>query len=104
LSVPTEYHEPKGLFVLEALAAGVPVVQPQHGAFPEMLTATGGGLLVRPGDAEHLAQTLGELLSDAARRRQLGQAGRSAVHENFNAVTTARATLDVYRSFIGRPE
>ncbi len=51
LSVPTEYHEPKGIFVLEAWAAGLPVVQPAHGAFPEMLTATGGGLLVKPNDA-----------------------------------------------------
>src|SRR5262249_28088359 len=46
LSVPTTYREPKGLYVLEALANGVPVVQPRRGSFPELLEATGGGLLV----------------------------------------------------------
>src|SRR6185503_20548890 len=50
LAVPTTYKEPKGLFVLEAMAAGIPVVQPDHGAFPEVLAATGGGLLHRPED------------------------------------------------------
>ena len=45
-SVPTVYVEPKGLFLLEAMACGVPVVQPRHGAFPEMLAQTSGGLLV----------------------------------------------------------
>src|SRR5262249_9553575 len=45
LAVPTTYQEPKGLFVLEALAAGVPVIQPDHGAFPEVLAETEGGLL-----------------------------------------------------------
>ena len=49
LSVPTIYNEPKGLFVLEAFANGVPVVQPRHGAFPELTEATEGGRVVEPG-------------------------------------------------------
>ena len=53
LSVPTPYNEPKGLFVIEALANGVPVVQPEHGAFPEIINATGGGLLVAANDPRH---------------------------------------------------
>ena len=48
LSVPTRHPDPKGLFVLEALAAGVPVVQPDHGAFPELLTATGAASCLPP--------------------------------------------------------
>src|SRR5260370_9128429 len=44
LSVPATYDEPKGIFLLEAMASGVPVVQPRRGAFPEMLRRTGGGL------------------------------------------------------------
>ena len=55
LAVPTVYREPKGLFALEAMANGVPVVVPRHGSFPEMLEETGGGLLVEPGSAEALA-------------------------------------------------
>jgi glycosyltransferase involved in cell wall biosynthesis len=62
LSVPTTYEEPKGLFVLEALAAGVPVVAPEHGAFPEMIAELGGGVLHRPGDAGNVAERLTETL------------------------------------------
>ena len=71
--MPTVYREPKGLYVLEALANGIPVVQPRHGAFPEMLEATGGGLLVEPGDPEDLARALEELMKDPAGRMQLAQ-------------------------------
>ena len=100
LSVPTVYHDPKGLFALEALAAGVPVVLPEHGAFTELVTATAGGQLVRPGDAEHLADTLFELLLDRGRCRDLGRTGRDIVHAKFNAQSAARATLDVYQQFL----
>jgi glycosyltransferase involved in cell wall biosynthesis len=72
LTVPTVYHEPKGLYVLEALANGVPVVQPRHGSFPELIEATGGGVLVEPGDANDLAAKLHDLLNDRSRLRELG--------------------------------
>ena len=64
LSVPTVYREPKGLYVLEAWANGVPVVQPRHGAFPELIEATGGGLLVAPDDTAALADGLRRMLED----------------------------------------
>ena len=48
LSVPATYEEPKGIFLLEAMASGVPVVQPRRGAFPEIIESTGGGLIVEP--------------------------------------------------------
>ncbi|MEX0711627.1 MAG: glycosyltransferase family 4 protein [Pirellulales bacterium] len=99
LSVPTVYREPKGIFVLEALASGVPVVQPAHGAFPELLAATGGGRLVRPGDPAHLAESLHELLTDDARRAELALRGRQRVHADFGAEKMALATLEVYRKF-----
>lgn len=95
LSVPTEYHEPKGLYVLEALANGVPVVQPRHGAFPELLEATGGGLLVEPGDPHALAGALEELLLDPARRFELATRGRDSVRTKFDLRTMAEATLRV---------
>jgi glycosyltransferase involved in cell wall biosynthesis len=93
LSVPTTYRDPKGLFVLEALAAGVPVVQPEHGAFPELLHGTGGGVLFPPGDPVALARALGDLLTDNARRKTFGEQGRAAVHASFNAPAMARHTL-----------
>jgi glycosyltransferase involved in cell wall biosynthesis len=95
LSVPTVYREPKGIYILEALANGVPVVQPRHGAFPEMLEATGGGLLVEPGNPEDLARALEELLKDPGGRAQLGRGGRAAVHAHYDDATMARRTLAI---------
>jgi glycosyltransferase involved in cell wall biosynthesis len=96
LSVPTVYREPKGLYVLEAWANGVPVVQPAHGSFPELIEATGGGLLVPPNDAPAMAAALRQLAERPAECRRLGQLGHAAVHERFDAATMARATVQVY--------
>lgn len=102
LSVPTTYHEPKGLYVLEALANGVPVVQPRHGSFPELVEQTGGGLLVDPGNAEALAQAWLELKNDRRRASELGERGRAAVWERFTAARMAEETLKVYQSQLQR--
>jgi glycosyltransferase involved in cell wall biosynthesis len=83
-SVPATYGEAFGMYVLEALAAGVPVVQPRHGAFPEVLAATVGGLLCEPNQPAALAAALDELLGDPKRARQLGATGRQAVQERFS--------------------
>jgi len=99
LSVPTVYREPKGLFVLEALAAAVPVVQPSHGSFPEMLDELGGGLLHRPEDPQHLADRLHELLSDRGKLVAFGRDGHQAVNEQRSAAAMARRTADVLQSF-----
>ncbi|HWE96569.1 MAG TPA: glycosyltransferase family 4 protein [Tepidisphaeraceae bacterium] len=95
-TVPTAYPEAKGVYVLEALARGVPVVQPAHGSFPELLDQTGGGILVPPGDAKALAHALADLLRDPNRRRQLGEAGRSATHSLFTEDQMARNMLKVF--------
>lgn len=96
-SVPTRYVEPKGLYLLEALACGVPAVQPRHGSFPELIEATGGGLLVEPGQPEALAEGLATLLKDADRRRALGANGHRAMRERFTAERMAKETLAVLR-------
>lgn len=96
LSVPTEYHEPKGLYVLEALANGVPVVQPRHGAFPELIAATSGGLLANPLDAVDLAARLEELLLNPRLRFELAQSGRTQVRSRFDPDTMADATMRVF--------
>lgn len=100
LSVPTTYREPKGLFVLEALAHGVPVVQPRHGAFPEVLGATGGGLLVEPDSAEDLARGLAHLIADPELRADLGRRGREAVHQRFTDTVEAENAFAVYRHVV----
>lgn len=100
LSVPTTYAEPKGLFVLESLAAGVPVVQPEHGAFPELLGDVGGGCLVIPNDPISLANQLHRLLCDPDQRRLLAAAGHAAVHARFSAPAMAERTWSVIQRLL----
>jgi glycosyltransferase involved in cell wall biosynthesis len=100
LSVPTSYREPKGLYVLEALANGVPVVQPRHGSFPELIEATGGGLLVNPEDPEDLARSLRQLLENLAHREELGRKGKEAVQQRFHAARMAQETVAVYQNHL----
>ena len=100
-SVPTVYRDPKGLFLLEAWAAAVPVVQPRHGAFPEMLAAVGGGRLVRPNDPAHLATTLHDLLSDPSAAAELGRQARDVVRRQFGARAMAEATREVFEHYVG---
>lgn len=102
LSVPAVYEEPKGLYVLEALAAGVPVVQPRHGAFPELIQATRAGLLVEPGSPAALADGLRRLADDPAVARELGRRGREAVVAHHGAAEMAEKTLAVYRGLVDR--
>ena len=102
LSVPTTYKESKGLFILEALANGVPVVQPRHGAFPELIAATGGGILVDAASPDAIAEGLSQLMSNRDYREQLGQQGKEAVHREFSDDVMAEATLAVYQRYINR--
>lgn len=100
LSVPTAFQEPKGLYALEAMAAGIPVVLPSHGAFPELLEASGGGLLFEPGNVAELAQSFAELLDDDERRLVLGGSGQQFVHRHRNATVMAKSTSKIIREFL----
>lgn len=93
--VPALYGEAFGLYVIEALAAGVPVVQPRHAAFPELIDATGGGLIAEP-HAESLAENIGELLADSKRAKEHGETGRKVVFEKFSVEKMARDTANVF--------
>lgn len=95
-SVPATYAESKGFYLLEALATGVPVVQPRRGAFPELVVATGGGLLCEPDDAGSLADGLARLMDDEPLRAQRGAAGRAAVLQHFSIRQTAAAAWALY--------
>ena len=99
-SVPANYGEAFGLYLIEAMAAGVPVVQPRTAAFPEIIEATGGGTLCEPGDAKSLADALESLLLHPEHARSLGDAGRKAVLKSFNAGVMARQTLRVFERAI----
>ena len=101
-SVPALYGEAFGLYVIEALAAGVPAVQPRHGAFPELIEATGGGLLYEPENARALADSIAQLFSDPQRARALGEFGQKAVFERFNVERMAKKTADLFAASIGK--
>ena len=104
LSVPTTYKEPKGLSILEALANGVPVVQPRHGTFPELLLSTGGGILVEPNSSKAIAEGIEKLMLDAELRKQLGQKGKSGVQRLFSDELMAEATVEVYQKYLARSD
>jgi len=104
LSVPTRRGEAFGLFVLEALACGVPVVLPAHGAFPELVEATGGGLLCEPNDPADLAAKIETLLADPARAAALGRSGRDAVLEKYTAERMADEVERLCERLLSRPE
>ncbi len=97
LSVPATYDEPKGVFLLEAMASGVPVVQPRRGAFTEMVEKTGGGLLVPPDDVAALADGLQTLWQDRSRAAALGERGFVGVREHYSIARSADRILEVYR-------
>lgn len=89
LSVPANYGESFGLYVLEANLAGVPVVQPNTAAFPEVLNLTGGGVLCEPDNPVSLADALADLLADEPRRAELGASGREAVRTQLTSTQMA---------------
>jgi len=100
--LPTVYRESKGLPVYEAWAAGLPVVLPDHGVFPEMIAACGGGRLHAPGDAASLAQCVARLIAEPATAAQLGHRGRDAVWREHSDTAMARRWIGLYEELIRR--
>jgi glycosyltransferase involved in cell wall biosynthesis len=101
MSVPATYDEPKGVSVLEAMAVGLPLVQPRRGAFTEMIEKTGGGLLVPPDDPDALAGGLHDLWADRELNERLGQCGFLGVREHYDIVRSTDRLLEVYSEITG---
>jgi len=98
LSVPGAYEDPKGLFLLEAMASGVPVVEPRRGAAPEIVETSAGGLLVAPNDPDALADGLLALLTNPERRRLLGDRGYDGVRAHYSSMVMRDRAIEVFRS------
>ena len=102
-SVPATCGEAFGLYVIEAQACGVPVAQPRHGAFPELLEATQGGVLCEPDDPASLAAALEDLLLHRERREQLGETGGRRARAAFSAARMAQEFEEILLGAIARP-
>jgi glycosyltransferase involved in cell wall biosynthesis len=102
LSVPATYDEPKGMFLLEAMASAVPVVQPRRGAFIEIVEKTGGGVLVAPDNTVSLTEGLYALFADRARARWLGERGAEGVRGHYAIARSADSLLEVYADVLRR--
>jgi glycosyltransferase involved in cell wall biosynthesis len=102
-SAPVRYNEAFGLYIAEAMAAGVPVVQPRSSSFPELVALSGGGLLYEPGNLHAQAEAIEGLLLNREKAEALGQAGRKAAMTHFNVDTMARAMAAVYAEVICSP-
>jgi glycosyltransferase involved in cell wall biosynthesis len=100
LSVPATYGEAFGLYVTEAWAAGVPVVQPRCGAFTELIEATGAGRLFEPSNTESLVEEWEKLLAGSEEARAMGQRGRLAVEREFSITRMAERFLELTRESI----
>jgi glycosyltransferase involved in cell wall biosynthesis len=96
-SVPSRYGEAFGLYVVEALAAGVPVVLPRSAAFPELIELTGGGVLCEPENPLSLAEALERLILNEDRRRALAVAGHAVAHRDYGVGSMAANMLEVFR-------
>ncbi len=102
LSVPVLEGEAFGLYQLESMASGIPVVMPALGAFPEIVTATGGGVTYEPNTPQALAQAITSLLHDPRHIEQLSKQGLEAVNNKYNHLAVARQAIDIYKNISSR--
>jgi len=100
MSLPATYDEPKGVSLLEAMACGVPLVQPRRGAFTEIVENTDGGLLVQPDDSESLAAGILKIAKDRQLAEELSANGFRGVREHYTAANMADCVLEAYESVI----
>ncbi len=98
LSVPVRKHDAYGLYILEANAAGIPVVQPATGSFEEIISLTGGGVLYQPDTVEDLVNNIKNLLNDRYLIKELGNKGKVAVREKLSFTTMAEGLVRVYKN------
>ncbi len=100
LSMPTTYPEPKGLPVIEAMASGIPIIQPRWGSFPEIVEKTKGGILFEPNDTEHLANEIFSLRKNPELINDLARQGSEGVRQYYSVERMAERAIEVYNSLL----
>ncbi|WP_163711647.1 glycosyltransferase family 4 protein [Mangrovibacterium lignilyticum] len=96
LSVPVLNGEAFGLYQLEALASGIPLVQPELGAFPEVVNLSEGGVIYHPNSPKKLAKAWKSLILDPAKLSELSKAGLAGVKKHFDIHQQAKKLVDIY--------
>ena len=98
LSVPVRNGEAFGMYLLEAMASGIPVVQPALGAFPEIISLSEGGIVYQQNTPEELSKSLAELLSDPERLNELSAKARKGVETKFDIYQHAKSMVEIYQT------
>lgn len=99
LSVPARISESFGLYQIESLAAGTPLVQPDRAGFAEILDDTGGGVICGPNTVEALVAELEPLLLNPVQLHELGRTGRETVFARYTDATMAAGVVEATESF-----
>lgn len=98
--IPSEWYENCPMSVLEAMAAGKPVIASRIGGIPELVAHDETGLLVPAGDADALAQAMASLMEDAERRQRLGRAAYERARQRFSDERHNQGLLEIYNSVL----
>ena len=98
--VSPSLYESFGIIFIEAMRYAKPVIGCKTGGMQEVIADGETGLLCRPGDADSFRECLDRLLSDAALRRKLGEAGLARLNEMFSEETMCRRCEEIYREMI----
>lgn len=100
LSVPVLNGEAFGLYQLEALASGIPIVQPKLGAFPEIVKLSGGGVIYHPNSPKKLAKALKSIIQNKDKLAELSERGLEGVKEHFDVHKQAKKLVDIYEKVV----
>ena len=98
VSVPVRKGEAFGIYLLESMSSGIPVVQPALGAFPEIVKRSGGGITYAPNSPVALADALKDMLSDPVKLDEMAQQARRGVEQHFHVDGQVEKMLEVYNS------
>lgn len=96
ISIPVRKYDGYGLYILEANGAGIPVVQPATGSFPEIIEMTGGGIIYSPDNKEELVRALHKMFEDANMRASFGDSGRKGVRANLSLERMSVGLSEIY--------
>ncbi len=101
--VPSQWHEPFGLVVVEAMSAGVPAIAPARDSFPELIEDGVDGALYPPGNPGALAQLIGDLERAPERWAGLGHAAKLSYARRFAPDDNLARLEEIYRFAVDNP-